>query len=490
MEYADMISLGFLVLPIIGFILSSMRILITSKVYEKLFIPILSISVVAAEFVLALLINIEVNINGKLYFSIDNLAVDSLSAILLIIVQGLYLVIALFSLYYFSPEKYGNYFTLFFVLDLGLILSLCSDNLFVLFISWELMVLTGYILVVFSQTKKAYEAGIKYLVISSFGSLEILFGLGLLTASVSSLDYDDLLVHGGIMDTFLGKFAFAFIIMGFGVTAGMIFLNQWLPDAHPEAPSPVSAILSGIVVKIGIYALYRCFMLLAPDSLFSSSASQLMIIIAILTMSEGNIMVFAQFMRNDITDFKRILAYSTTVHLGFLLLVVPIQSEFTKYALLFHIANHGLAKVMLFLLSGYIITRYGTRDLKKLRGIGSKDKLLGLSLFIGLMSLGGLPGTGGFVSKLMIILSFYQRHEFMGPLSTTFNISLILILLNSVLAFIGYLWMIKYLIFDKTNENQVINDESKLTWLARIVLIALILAILILGFMPGISWQL
>ena len=484
----DFILYSFLIIPFVGLILNSMKILIDTEKFDTLISPVVSIFLILVEFILAILIFQKVNAIGEIELQVDNLAIDWVSAVFLVIVQSLLLFIGIFSIYYFRDKGYAKYFTLFFSLQLGLILSITANNFFILFLSWEFLVVTGYILVVFSQTRRAYEAGIKYLIISSFGSLLLLFGIGLLTAVVPSLNFAELLRVDNILSSLIGKLAFIFIIMGFGITAGMIFFNQWLPDAHPEAPAPVSAILSGIVVKVGIYALYRTFVLLAPTTSFSDTPAQLILIIGILTMTEGNLMVFAQFKRKDSVDYKRILAYSTTVHLGLMMIIVPINSDFTIFALLFHILNHGLAKVLLFLLSGYMIAKIGSRDLKDLKGIGVHDKIIGVSLFIGLMSLAGLPGTGGFISKLMIILSFYQSHALNGPVSAMMIVALVLIMINTVLAFIGYLWLIKKLIFEKS-EVVFSYEKDSIDWIAKFIYILLSVIILFLGIFPNLYLQ-
>lgn len=468
------IILLLVLIPVIGIFFASLGLFFKSKLL-RIAIPVVALILLLSE--VACSVYFLQNLKSLADPFTNTLGADWFSSVLTIIIAVFCLIIGFYSISYFDSAKYFRFFTLFFSLNLGLILTVLARHLFILFLGWELLVISGYILVVFNQTKKAYEAGLKYLVISSFGSLEFLFGLGLLSGVVPSFYYDKLELVQTIMDTLVGKFALAFIVMGLGVTAGIVILNQWLPDAHPEAPAPVSALLSGILVMMGVYALFRVFSLLAPSVSYNSSVSYLMLAIGIATMFEGNIMVFAQFLRKEFIDFKRILAYSTTVHLGFLIILVPIQS--TSYALSLHILNHGLAKILLFLISGSLIHVFSTRDLRKLQGVGSKNKTLGLSLSIALLSLAGFPGTGGFISKLTVLLTFYSiQGDYM-------ILSLILILLNTALAFVGYLWIIKKIVFDKSPEN---SEKFSLGWIENSTFVLITLLILALGIYPSITW--
>jgi len=279
----------------------------------------------------------------------------------------------------------------------------------------------------------------------------MLFGIGLLSYYAQSLRFDEFMIQPGY-DSVIVRLAMAAIILGFGVTAGFIFFNQWLPDAHPAAPAPVSSLLSGIVVKIGIYGIYRVLSLLSPLSEAELLISKVLLVVGIITITEGNLMVFAQFLREDGIDLKRILAYSTITHLGYLILVVSINTELSRVALIYHVLNHALAKGSLFMIAGYYTMNYQSRDIMVLQklGIAQRDKLLALMMMIPLLSLGGMPLTGGFISKFLILISIYQQSAVLG--SGFMLIIIILAVLNSTVAFGGYLWLVRELIFGPANE--------------------------------------
>jgi multicomponent Na+:H+ antiporter subunit D len=414
---------------------------------------------------------------------VEGFRLDWLSGILLIVGSVLFLVAGGFSLYYIEKERLAQYSTLYFGLQLGLELVFMSTHFFSLFIFWELMVVSGYILVVFEKEAQSFEAGFKYLIISSVGSISILFGIGILSGLVPSLYFDQIIAHPP-PSTALTTIALIFLVLGFGVTGGMIAFNQWLPDAHPAAPAPISALLSGIIVKAGIYGIYRSVSLLVPGIDVSDSGAKIILILAILTMTEGNLMVFAQLQRTDQIDLKRILAYSTTTHLGYLLMTTVLTSDLGKLSLIMHVINHAVAKSLLFLISGYIIHEYGTKDILKLRklGIGQRDKVLGVLLFIPLMSLGGLPLTGGFVSKLMILTSVYQEAGVVTQESGFLFWILFFAIMNSALAFGGYLWLIKELIF--TNPEEEVESVHTKNRLVKPLFSVLAVIIILLGIIP------
>ncbi|OLS24349.1 MAG: Hydrogenase-4 component B [Candidatus Heimdallarchaeota archaeon LC_2] len=470
-------------LPVIGiFIAATMAIF--AKKSNKLISTLLYLPILVTELVVMIIIYNDFTDLTNGYKITDNFILHGFTISIVIFIQALLILIGIFSIFYIREKDQSTYFALFYSMNLGIILIFTVSHLFLLFISWELMVLTGYLLVLFPKTEESLEAGFKYLVISTVGSLNILFGIGLLSGISTDLSYSNI-SSTAITDELLGKLGFTFLILGFGVTAGMIFLNQWLPDAHPAAPAPVSAVLSGIMVNAGIYGMYITYQLMTNSTTEILSA-QVIVIIATITMTEANLLIIVQFLRDDSKDIKRILAYSTIVHLSYLMVITPFALGDGSMILLLHIFTHGIAKTLLFLITGYFLMLTGSRDLRDLRGIGRKYKSIGVIIFIALMSLGGLPGTGGFVSKLLILLLFYQKIDQMELFSNSVNEVFVLILIiNGFLAFIGYLWLMKYLIFDEPNEETKIKPLSKLNDnIIKGVLIILTLSLLFIGLFP------
>ncbi|MHA1685916.1 MAG: complex I subunit 5 family protein [Candidatus Heimdallarchaeaceae archaeon] len=405
-----------------------------------------------------------------------------LEAILVTLFAFLVWLAVLFSADYMKGKNgLGFYYALIFTLLAGLSSLVMASNYFTFFIAWELMALSSYALVSFERQKRgAVESSLKYFIMSTAGSLFVLLATALTFGLYGTLDFEELMkVSEGSNVTAI---ILALFIIGFGVTASMIFLNAWLPDAHSNAPSTISALLSGIVVKAGAYAFYRTIYwayggyyehgLLGDTSLVISW-------LGILTMLEGNLMVFAQFWRKDIIDFKRILAYSTTVHLGYVILGLGAGTKLGVESSILHIITHALGKGALFLLSGTMIAAVSSRDLRKMKGLGRRSPIIATTLTVGLLSLGGIPITGGFVSKLLIILSALNSDLH----SYGMNVAIVILaVINSILALGGYLYLLKYIVFDEPEEKS--EAPIKVPVWEAIALIILVISLIVIGLWP------
>jgi formate hydrogenlyase subunit 3/multisubunit Na+/H+ antiporter MnhD subunit len=406
---------------------------------------------------------------------------DLLQVILISIFAFLVWMAVLFSVNYMKDKGgIGYYYALIFTLLSGLSTVVMANNFFTLFVGWEMFALSGYALVAFDRIKRgAVEASLKYFIMSTAGSLLVLLGTALTYGIFGSVDFATLRNSTAITSNPLTGFIIAIFVIGFGVTAAMLFLNAWLPDAHSHAPSTISALLSGIVVKAGAYGIYRTvFWAFGRSNNIVASTSVFISWLGILTMFEGNLLVFAQFWRKDIIDFKRILAYSTTVHLGFIVLGIGAGTEVGISASIFHILTHSLGKGSLFLLSGTIISAIGSRDLREMKGIGRRSPLIGVVLTVGLLSLGGIPITGGFASKLYVILAIFN-----GNHTGIMNILLVVMaIINAVLALGGYLYILKFIVFDEPEVKA--EEKLKVPAFEAIALIIMVLVIIVLGVWP------
>ena len=475
----------FIILPLVGsFISSFFATLIPNKKY-LIFNQSSAVLILLADVVLAGYMSLEFIPGSTLTFSMSSFfSVNSFSLLVLILVQVVFFLVSIFSTKYITPTRQSQYFIFFFSLNLGINLTLLANNLFVLFISWELMVISGYVLVSFNKSAEAFEAGFKYLVISSVGSLFILLGIGLVTGLVGSLDFTAISAKN-ILSNELGILALTFITIGFATTGGAFIFNQWLPDAHPEAPAPVSALLSGIVVNMGIYGLYRTFTIFSlSNGTYATNISEMIVLLGLLTMFEGSIMVFVQF-RKDSIDLKRILAYSTISHMGLLLTLTPLNSQLGLLALVYHIFSHSLSKSLLFLMAGYLQLTYGTRNIKSLAGVGRKDIPAGIFIVIGLFSLGGFPGTTGFISELLAFIAIFS-----SGIASNFALSLVIVLaviFNSILAFGGYLWLMKILVFNLESQTITsINDSISSHKTIEFTMLVFSALIILMGLFPNI----
>ena len=410
---------------------------------------------------------------------------DMIQAVLVSIFSFLVWMAVLFSINYMKgKEGLGYYYALVLTLLSGLIATTMANNFITLFIGWEMFALSAYVLVAFDRLKRgAVEASLKYFIMSTAGSMLVLLATALTYGFFKAVDFSSLatLVNTPGFDggKILGLIL-ALYITGFSVTAAMLFLNAWLPDAHSLAPSTISALLSGIVVKAGAYGIYRTLYSAYPEMV---PAGVVLSWIGILTMFEGNFLVFSQFWRKDIIDFKRILAYSTTVHLGYIILGIGSNTALGVQASVFHILTHSLGKGALFLLSGTLIAVVSSRDIRDMKGIGRRSPFIGIILTIALLSLGGIPITAGFISKLMVIVATFDGAGSLGN-----NIALMVTaILNSLLALGGYLYILKIMLFDEPEVKE--GEKIKIPIFQMITLTIIVIVILVLGFWPDLILQ-
>jgi formate hydrogenlyase subunit 3/multisubunit Na+/H+ antiporter MnhD subunit len=385
----------------------------------------------------------------------------------------------LFSVSYMKgKEGLGYYYALILTLLTGLIAVTMANNFITLFIGWELFALSAYVLVAFDRVKRgAVEASLKYFIMSTAGSMLVLLATALTYGYYGSVDYA-VLAAAIVLNSKVVGLIVALFITGFAVTAAMLFLNAWLPDAHSSAPSTISALLSGIVVKAGAFGMYRVLYSAYPGFV---PAGMVLSWIGIFTMIEGNFLVFSQFLRKDIVDFKRILAYSTTVHLGYIILGIGSLAinNLGVHASVFHILTHSIGKGSLFLLSGTLIAAVGSRDIRDMTGIGRRSPFIGTILTIALLSLGGIPITAGFISKLMVILATFNGA---GPIAN--NIALVVFaVINSLLALGGYLYILKIMLFDEPVAKA--DEKVKIPIFQMVSLTILAVVILLFGFWPN-----
>ncbi len=387
----------------------------------------------------------------------------------------------------------AHFYAILFAVVAGLNLIVLVTDYFTLFVAWESMVLCAYAMVGFYRSRESSEAGFKYLIMSSTGSLLYLFGVALLYGIAGTLSFNELRILNPLMESPVLYVAILCMIFGFGVTAAFFFLNTWLPDAHPAAPPPAHAMLSGIIVIGGTYGILRIVFTVIPVTMadvggtFQGSVwSNFLIILGILTSLQGNIFAIIQFMRKDpqARNLKRIFAFSTISHMGYLITGLGAGNLLGISGTIFHALNHAAAKGVLFMITGYLIYSTGSYYLDHYKGLGRRDPLIGVCFTIGLFSLASIPFTGGFWSKLMIILGLFNNSN--PVIGVTAGLGALFV---TFFAAVGYLWLIWYLVMKKPDQDEkYINGFDAMTLrnggFMKLSIISLTVFVLILGFFP------
>jgi len=334
--------------------------------------------------------------------SLRSPAADALSHLMLVIVNIVSCVVLLYSLRYMQDyTQTWSFYSLFLLMLAGLNGVIIATDIFGLYVCLELASISGYLLVAFGLEPEALEASFKYAIMGALASIFILLGIALLYSYTSTLNMAEIAITlAATPKGALFKMVSILFLAGFGLKAALVPFHAWLPDAHSSAPTPVSAVLSGVFVKtLGIYALMRVFFTVLG---ISTAALYVFMILGLLSMAVGAFLAFNQ------NDIKRLFAYSTISQVGYIVFALGIGSPLAILGALFHVLNHAAAKSLLFLNAGAIQHATGERSLDKLGGLGPKLPLTSATSFIGAMSISGIPPLGGFWSKLIIIIAAVQ----------------------------------------------------------------------------------
>ncbi|HIE04514.1 MAG TPA: monovalent cation/H+ antiporter subunit D family protein [Candidatus Latescibacteria bacterium] len=335
-----------------------------------------------------------------------NLVADGLSVLLLIVISSIAFCATLFSIPYM--EKYtskSRYYSLFMLMVAGMNGVVLTGDMFNLYVFLEIASIASYALVAFGTEAEELEASFKYMIMGCVASTFVLFGVGILYGRTGTLNMAHLariVDRDGMSPAIL--FASALFLMGFGLKAGMVPFHAWLPDAHPAAPAPISAMLSGVLIKaIGMYAIARFFyVVFGMDGLTST----VFMALGLLSMVVGALLAVGQW------DFKRLLAYSSISQMGYVMLGLGIGTPLGVLGALFHLLNHATFKGLLFLCSGAIEHGTGTRDMGKMGGLIRGMPLTGTTCSVGSLSISGIPPFNGFWSKLIIIVAAVQAGHY------------------------------------------------------------------------------
>lgn len=385
----------------------------------------------------------ELAANGPATFTLGlvKLKFDGLSLLLAALALGLGACVTLFSTAYMRGETGEEKYYAALLAMIGVIVGLgCANDLFNLWVWFEAMAVSSYMLVAFYRDQPAsLEAGVKYLVQSAVGSVLVMLGIAAVFGATGQLSLEGIADSVGAMPAASTGLlaAGALMTVGFGVKAALVPLHTWLPDAHSQAPSGISAMLSGVVIEAGLIALLRAVSPLLGEGDSVARFGQLLLLFAALNMLLGNLLALKQ------TQVKRMLAFSSLSHMGYMLLGFSVAAYTGQAAAaqggMFHMLSHGLMKGLAFLAAGALLyTLYvangahGPLTVSDLNGAARRYPLAALALGIAVLGLAGLPPLVGFMSKWQIFVGGFQAGDTLVALLVIFAA------LNSVLSLAYY----------------------------------------------------
>ncbi|CAN7704615.1 hydrogenase 4 subunit F [Pararhizobium sp. LjRoot238] len=314
-----------------------------------------------------------------------------------------------------TPANLRFYHAMYQIMMFGMNLAFVSNNIGLMWVAVELATLTTVLMVGIYRTHEALEAAWKYFILGSVGIAFALFGTILVYMAAQPVvgeGYDamvwSLLVkHAAAFDPALLNVAFVFLLLGYGTKVGLAPLHAWLPDAHAEGPTPISAVLSGLLLNVALYAVLRFKILLAasPETI---APGPLMVTMGLTSL------VFAAFMLYRRRDIKRMFAYSSIEHMGIIVFAFGMGGPIANFAGLLHMVMHSLTKSAIFYAVGHIAQIKGTQRLSSIRGLTETHPGLGWGLVIGVVAIAGLPPLGIFMSEFLVVSSTFARQPLLA----------------------------------------------------------------------------
>jgi len=380
----------------------------------------INVAVSAVAFVSALLLLVERPTPGRF------LLADDLNVVFIVLGTFVGLTTSVFSASYIGHELATArltlpylrfYHAMFQLMAFGMNLALAANNIGVMWVAVELATLTTVMMVGIYRTHEAIEAAWKYFILGSVGIALALFGTILVYLAarpvvgpgIDGMVWTVLVAHAHGFDPALMNVAFVFLLLGYGTKVGLAPMHAWLPDAHAEGPTPISAVLSGLLLNVALYALLRFKMLMAatPGAI---APGPLMIVLGLVSL------IFAGFMLYRRRDIKRMFAYSSIEHMGIIVFAFGMAGPLGNFAGLLQMAMHSLTKSAIFFSVGHVAQVKGTQRIAEMGGLTETHPLLGWALVAGVVAISGLPPFGVFTSEFLVVSSSFARQPVLAVL--------------------------------------------------------------------------
>ena len=423
---------------------------------------------------LGLALVVSVFKNGIVVTWNDVVFADAFSTYLVLIVSLVGFATSLYSIGYLGYEmrqgimdikKLRLYYCLFHMFMFSMLL-VGVTNILGLWIAIELTTLVSAPLIILYSKKSSVEAAWKYLIICTVGITFALFGtiltyyaaVQVFEGSQEAIDWASLVSVADQFDPVLMKIAFIFVLIGYGTKAGLAPMHTWLPDAHSEAPTPVSAMLSGVLLNCAMYAIIRFYTLTAPSTGTEFTSS---LLVAFGLLSVGIAVPFIILQK----DYKRLLAYSSVEHMGIIAVGIGFGGILGVSGALLHMFNHAMTKPLMFFGAGNVLLKYGTKEIDMVSGVVRSMPLTGTMLLLGGLAITGAPPFGIFISEFMVLAAGFYHGNI---------ISTVLLLLFIIMIFGGFFSHISRMALSTPDYN-VKGEVSRWTLVAMVLLMVFVL---------------
>jgi len=315
------------------------------------------------------------------------------------------------------PRDLRFYHALYQLLMFAMNVALVSNNIGLMWVAIEVATLTTVVMVGIYRTNAALEAAWKYFILGSVGIALALFGTILvylaaeehLGQGTAAMAWSRIAAHSASFDPALLNLSFIFLLLGYGTKVGLVPVHAWLPDAHAEGPTPISAVLSGLLLNVALFALLRFKLIMAGNSAVIAPGP-MMVSMGLLSLGFAGFMIFRR------RDIKRMFAYSSIEHMGIITMAFGLGGPLANFAGLLHMAMHSLTKSSIFFGVGYISQLEGTQQIADIRGLTQSAPLLGWLLVVGVIAIAGLPPFGVFTSEFLLVTSTFSRIPWLAML--------------------------------------------------------------------------
>ncbi len=366
-------------------------------------------------------------------------------------------------------DRLRFYFALVHGFIATMVVTVLSDNLGILWIAMEGTTITSALLVGFHGDRHGLEAAWKYIIVTTIGISFGLFGTVLFYGAAvhaqggvfaGAMNWSSISAVAHRLDPGIIRIGFIFVMVGYGTKAGLAPVHMWLPDAHSQAPTPVSALLSGALIKCALFGIIR-FHSIARDACGPEFSHGLLLVFGLMSIVVATPFIIAQH------DLKRLLGYHSVEHVGIIALGLGFGGRLGTYGALLHVINHGVTKALVFLVAGDAIGRYGTRDMRLMKGFLGVAPIAGTLLLMGAFSLAGTPPFSIFVSELIVLRAGIASGRF---------VPVAVFLAMVVIIFAGLIHHVGQMVFG-TAEANVERGREPLTPIVALVLLAVVMVL-------------
>jgi hydrogenase-4 component F len=368
----------------------------------------------------------EVIAGGPILGWEEQFFVDSLNVFLVTLTAFVGFTTALFSRPYMrierekgrmTPARLRLYHSMYQAFMFTMLLALTTNNMGILWVAMEAATLATVLLVSVYRTPASLEAAWKYFILCGVGIAQALFGTILLYfaaervlgAEGNALLWTRLDLVKGDLEPAIMSLAFVFLFVGYGTKVGLVPLHNWLPDAHAEGPTPISAVLSGLLLNVALYSVIRC-KVLADGALESRFAGNMMMGFGLLSV------VVAAFFLSRQRDVKRMFAYSSIEHMGLMTFAFGMGGPVANFAGLLHMTVHSLIKSSIFFAVGHAAQKAGTQVMEEIRGLIKVNPMVGWGLMLGTLAILGMPPFGVFASEFLILTTAMREQPWAAPI--------------------------------------------------------------------------